>query len=278
MGNLPKNDEIKVNLNLMNMNGIIEKEPKESICHLSKQEKNKGDSQQVEYTCTVPNLEEDYYTFKLNYSESIAGIPYDDPILIDPMMTKSEIEKGELLDYSNPKNKKAPPTFTSEEIIEGDCQTSGKFIIKGKLSEEITEPIEFTLPLTYPDGISLKCSINENIECEVDRKIDSDNIIIEQTIVKDGMTEIMNLMSVSSKSKINCADGLLKEAKEKDSKIAFRQVSNLEIIDDTKFSFVFVSLISGRMEENAEIDLNMVMDIGNVEKEKTATCKLDESV
>ena len=32
------------------------------------------------------------------------------------------------------------------------------------------------------------------------------------------------------------------------------------------------------MEENAEIDLNMVMDIGNVEKEKTATCKLDESV
>ena len=86
----------------------------------------------------------------------------------------------------------------------------------------------------------------------------------------------MSLMSISSIGNINCANALLMESNERYNKISFRQVSHLQVIDDTQFNFIFVSIISGAMEKDAEIKI--IMEIGNEQVEKIASCKLEEGV
>lgn len=88
----------------------------------------------------------------------------------------------------------------------------------------------------------------------------------------------MSLMSISSIGNINCANALLMESNERYNKISFRQVSHLQVIDDTQFNFIFVCIISGAMEKDAEIKIIMIMEIGNEQVEKIASCKLEEGV
>lgn len=83
----------------------------------------------------------------------------------------------------------------------------------------------------------------------------------------------MSLMSISSIGNINCSNALLMEANERYNKISFRQVSHLQVMT---LNLILYLYLSGAMEKDAEIKI--IMEIGNEQVEKIASCKLEEGV
>ena len=78
------------------------------------------------------------------------------------MLTAEAIERGELLYYSLSENKVQdylPSIFKSQAVKEENYKIEGKLAIERKLSKEIKNELKFELPLTYPEGITLYCSL-----------------------------------------------------------------------------------------------------------------------
>ena len=269
--------EIAMLVNLIKNTGEAEEETTEVKCSLESDiSASEGQSTQGDFKCTLSNLKEEYYALRLNSSEDIAGIP-DDEILLNPVLTSEAIERGDLLDYSLDENKgqdKIPSTFKSMSVKEENCKTDGKLIIDGKLSKDVKNELKFDLPLTYPEGITLSCSLSSlkagdsSISCQVDRTLES-QIIIEQMTIKDGGEEVLTIESIVSEGNIICSDGLLQEAEERTNlDVALRQVSQLKENGNNGFSFFLAALLTKAYAAGAELKINIVVIIGGDKKEK----------
>ena len=166
------------------------KEAVEAIWQPEKGITNNEGSAQVHFKCIIDvDNPLQYYSLRYNSSLNISGVPIDENAL-DPVLTQKSIDKKQSVDYS--KNDKVPPIFSPSSISHSSCEKDGIFTIigyfsdseNGKTIENIKYPIQFTMPLTYPDAITLSCSLNneKEIVCKVDRKIEGNSIIFEQLI------------------------------------------------------------------------------------------------
>ena len=113
------------------------------------------------------------------------------------------------------------------------------------------------------------------IQCLIDRKLDKDEIVIEQTIIKDGLEEVFILGSIGSKEGITCTNGLLLEAEKRTKiNISFRQVSHFVKNENNGFSFFFAALVTQKLKKGFSMDIKTVILVKDVKKEKIGKCIL----
>ncbi len=277
-----KGKEVIINVNLIKKGtGEMEEELKEMKCELlSDVEPEKGKSKQGAFKCTQ-KVEGDYYSLRLNSSETLAGIPTDE-VLLDPKLTEEEIKKDKLLDYEKPENQqedKIPATLDIETVK----TVEGKIIIVGVLSKEMKSEKKFVIPLTEPEGVVMKCSVTKNennkveITCKSDAEIKDESVVLEQMIIKDGPKEVVNLRGFKS-PKITCPNLVLAEAEERMKiPVSFRQVSHLEKKTDG-LKFFFAGLLSEKKPKDFKVTMKMVVVVKEVKKEKDAICTLVKDV
>ena len=279
---LTAGEKIKLFVNLIKANGEREDKPTEVICTLVNNITLDNElSEQGDFNCFKANLTEEYYSLRLNNSESITGIPKDETLL-DPILTDKAIRNKKVIDFSIKENKeKIPAIFIYKKIDEQNCLANGTFIIEGNLSKKIEVNTNFNIPLSYPEGASLKCNFGQNeydlnkIYCKIDQEIKNTKLITEQIIIKEGNEEILNLGSFSSEKGISCINGILSEAEKKIKiPIAFRQVCHLKNNGINGFSFLFVPLISQPIQVDS-IKMKIIVIIDGKKTEKDAICKLE---
>ena len=236
-----------------------------------------GTSIQVEYDCELSGLNESegYTSLRLNSSDDVAGIPTDDDVLLNPVLTEESIKNNEIKDCS--KDTSVPPTFVLDYVNQSNCENDGKFFIQGKLSENKTIATKFTIPLTYPEGVSITCSYDgEIMECMADREL-KDGFVIEQAIITDGPEELFIIKNVTSDN-FTCGNGLLKIAAETiNVDISFRQVSHIQK-ESNRFSFFFAAFVNSNLQASYSINMNIILMILDQKVEKVATCTLLEAV
>ena len=268
VGEMNKDDKIKVYVNLIYNNGFMDIESTESICIVNNIEEQ-SDSARVKFLCTIENLEEEYYSLRYNSSDSICGIPKDE-VALDPLLTKK---------YKNNIETKIPPTFTYESIDHSSCPSKGILTIFGRISEKISDVKKINIPLTYPEGIALECQFNDNqdkLECKTDRDINNKAIIIEQTVISLGDDKYFNLKSIKTEEKLNCSNAVLQDLLIKqEAAISFRQVSHLEK-NSNGFSFIFIGLTSEKMNKGDKITINV--NINNESEDREIDCILQNDV
>ena len=280
--------QIKIKVNLIKINGEREDEATEIPCSLLKDvSPAEGQTLQGDFRCSISGLNEEYYSLRFNSSDSISGIP-EDETLLDPVLTAESVSKKELLDFSleeNQKENKIPATFTTTGTKEESCKTDGKFIITGALNKEVGNDVKFIIPLTYPEGISVSCSLDKKekgdsqITCQIDRELDNNKIIFEQVTIKDGKDEILILKGLSSENEITCLNGLLlKSEKRTQIQVSFRQVSHLVDNGSNGFSFFFASFVSQALTAGTTINIKIKVLIGQNKLEKTSICTLQRDV
>ena len=267
---------ISILVNLYLESGEMEEEAKTAECTISSAvNPSEGQVVKVIYECKIESLEEVYTSLRFNSSEDIAGVPTEDEVALNPVLTDQAIENKEVIDGEEAV---VPPTFVVDEEDHSECSTSGKFVIKGTLSEEISIATKFTIPLTYPEGISITCSLDNNtLDCTLDRDL-TQTLLIEQTMIKDGTKELFILPSFGIDD-IQCRNGILQEVEEKvDVDISFRQVSTIQKISKG-FTFFFAAFVNNQLQANAEITMKVILLLSNTtEIEKNATCVLRETV
>ena len=267
---------ITILVNLIPESGEMEEDSKEAECTIdSAVSPSEGQTLSAIYKCKVENLEEVYTSLRFNKSEYIAGVPTDNEIALNPVLTVQAIENKEVMDAEEVE---VPPTFVMESEDHSECSSSGRIVIKGSLSEHKSIITKFTIPLTYPEGVSITCSFDtDTLDCKLDREL-MEPLLIEQIVIKDGIKELFILQSIKIEG-LNCGNGVLKEAEEKiDVDISFRQVSKIQKI--TKgFNFFFAAFVNNRLSARSEITMRMILLLQNaVEIEKNATCVLREAV
>ena len=280
--------EIKLLVNLINIEGIREEDNTEITCKLEKSiTVEEGESSRADFNCKLTGLDKEieYYSLRLNSSSFVGDIPEDDEILLDPKLTEKAITNKELLDYADVKNKnKIPTIFIFTKIDQSSCSLDGSFIIEGTLSEDIQVLSTFSLPLTLPEGVSLNCLLlegkkdNSKIKCQVDREING-KIIVEQTNIKDGPKEIINIRSFAPEEELNCLNGHLKEVEERIKKpVSFRQISHLKPNGKNGFSFFLATLLTQGMTKGYSINVKMIVIIKGEKVEKDTKCILRDDV
>ena len=128
------------------------------------------------------------------------------------------------------------------------------------MDEKVKEPIEFPMPLTYPEEAGLECILNNNqdeILCKVDRTIKNKKIIIEQSIISKGENNYFTLTYFESTEELNCLNIIYEESKQKiNNKISFRQVSHFTKINNG-FSFYLITLINEKLNQGEKINLQI---------------------
>ncbi|MBO6244505.1 MAG: PT domain-containing protein, partial [Clostridia bacterium] len=266
-GEINKGDEIITYVNLIYTNGTRQSSNTEAKC--TTQDITEGTSSvRAKFSCTIENLEGDYYSLRYNYSTNISGTPNDE-ISLDPVMTTK---------YKSSSEEKIIPTFTPISINHTSCQSTGIFTILGNLTEKLSELNKFIIPLTYPEGITLSCELNQLqnlIECKADREIINKMIIIEQTIIKQGTEDYFNLKSIKSQDELICSNSALKDSvKKENSTISFRQVSHFEN-SNNEISFYLISLVSEKLDKGKNITINVNI---NENEEKPINCILEDSI
>ena len=276
---LTKGETVKLKINLIGNEGMDD-EAKEIKCTLESDvaEPSKGESLQGKYKCELSGLNTSitYTSARLNSSEDIAGIPTDDETALNPALTDDAIKNGEVKNCT--KGDSVPPTFSFDEFNIANCSIDGKFIIKGNVSSNKTIVAnKFTIPLTYPEGISITCNfVNGNIECIADKEL-NESIILEQTIVSEGAEELFILKNLSYDG-IKCKNGLMAKAEEKEKvNISFRQVSHIKTIPNG-LSFFFAAFVKANLKVPHTIPMNVFVVINGEKVEKEANCTLREAV
>lgn len=275
---LTKGSSIILLINLIGKSGMKE-EATEITCTLQENvEPKEGKSLQANYKCELSGLDqaEEYTSIRLNSSEEIAGIPTDDETLLNPVLTEEAIANEEIKDCS--KDSSVPQTFVFESLELGECAKDGKFIIKGSLSEGKTIAAnKISIPLTYPEGTTITCSLNEeNLECIADRELE-ETIVIEQTIINDGSEELFILQNITFDG-MKCNNGLLLKAEEKKNiPISFRQVSHIEKITNG-LGFFFAAFVNTNLPKAYILEMNVIVIINEEKVSKIANCTLDKEV
>ena len=271
--------QIKLLVNLITVEGMDD-QPTEIECSLdSSVEVKEGETKQASFKCEKKDLDKSkvYTGLRLNSSDSIAGIPTDDETALNPALTDDAIANGEVKDYSKPEQAEIPPSFTFDSMAEQECSKDGKFLIKGTLSEEKKINGQFSIPLTYPEGITLTCSFeDQDIQCIADKELD-DSVIIEQMVISEGGEELFILQKVIQDS-MSCANGLKVQAEEKTNvAVSFRQVCKIEE-KPSGFSFFFFALVNKNLPQSYVLEINVIVMIGGSPVEKVAKCTLKEAV
>ena len=172
------------------------------------------------------------------------------------------------------------PIFSIDSINQDGCENTGKLTLNGMVSGTISGPIKYTLPLAEPSGISLSCTLSDDIsECETDRYI-NDKIVISEINIQgnDGTNFIIE--EYSSDETVKCSNALLEKASSKLSvNIAFRQVSHFQTNAQAySFSFYLITLVSEALSSGYSLNLKMEMEINKVITEKNAVCTLQNNV
>ena len=176
---------------------------------------------------------------------------------------------------------KIVPRFTIESINQEDCQETGELTLIGKISEPISRTIDFTIPLTYPSGVSLGCTLNGNqLECEVDRIIRGNTIAIDETSIKEYGEDVLIIEEFISEEHVTCSNAFIDKAADKLLvNIAFRQVSHFSKNDQSySFSFYLITLISEACKKGQTINMKMDVKMNNEKIVKNATCTLQDDV
>ena len=271
--------QIKLFVNLITVEGMDD-QPTEIECSLdSSVEVKEGETKQASFKCEKKDLDKSkvYTGLRLNSSDSIAGIPTDDETALNPALTDDAIANGEVKDYSKPEQAEIPPSFTFDSMDEQECSKDGKFLIKGTLSEEKKINGQFSIPLTYPEGITLTCSFeDQDIQCIADKELD-DSVIIEQMVISEGGEELFILQKVIQDS-MSCANGLKVQAEEKTNvAVSFRQVCKIEE-KPSGFSFFFFAFVNKNLPQSYVLEINVIVMIGGSPVEKVAKCTLKEAV
>ena len=271
--------QIKLLVNLITVEGMDD-QPTEIECSLdSSVEVKEGETKQASFKCEKKDLDKSkvYTGLRLNSSDSIAGIPTDDETALNPALTDDAIANGEVKDYSKPEQAEIPPSFTFDSMDEQECSKDGKFLIKGTLSEGKKINGQFSIPLTYPEGITLTCSFeDQDIQCIADKELD-DSVIIEQMVISEGGEELFILQKVIQDS-MSCANGLKVQAEEKTNvAVSFRQVCKIEE-KPSGFSFFFFALVNKNLPQSYVLEINVIVMIGGSPVEKVAKCTLKEAV
>ena len=262
--------------NLVSTQGMEENET-EIECQLqSKVDVTDGETKQASFKCEKKGLNAsiEYTSLKLNSSEVIAGIPFDDETALNPALTDEAITNGEL---KNSSSSDVPPSFTFESMDLLECSKDGKFLIKGSLSKKKSIPDKFTIPLTYPEGAVMTCSFKDNdIQCIADQEL-NDSVIIEQTIIADGAEELFILKKVIQNG-MKCENGLQLQAEEKlNVNISFRQVSHI-VSKTNGLSFFFAAFVNSNLAKSYLIQMNVIVIINGEKVEKVANCTLKDDV
>ena len=176
---------------------------------------------------------------------------------------------------------KIVPRFTIESINQEYCQDTGELTLIGKISEPISRTIDFTIPLAYPSGVSLGCTLNGNqLECEVDRIIRGNTIAIDETSIKEYGEDVLIIEEFMSEEQVTCSNAFIDKAADKLLvNIAFRQVSHFSKIDQSySFSFYLITLISEACKKGQTINMKMDVKMNNEKIVKNATCTLQDDV
>ena len=172
------------------------------------------------------------------------------------------------------------PKFIIESINQNNCDTTGKLIFQGRLTQSLSRTVKLTLPFQNPSGISLSCTLNGNeLSCETDRVISS-SITIAETNITEYDKDILIIGSYTSSETIKCANAYIQKAESKLSvNIAFRQVSHFQKNDQSSsFSFYLITLISEALNKGYSLNLKMEMKIDGAKTEKNAVCLLQDDV
>ena len=252
----------------------VEDETHEASCTLQ-QDVTLGSDKlvQANYLCKVEDTG-NYDSLRLNSSDDVAGLPSDEA-LRNPNITDLAIADNELKDCA--KDSSVPPVFTVESIDNSTAETEGIFIINGTFDKEpnVADKLEF--PLTYPEGVTLQCTVIEGgLECKPDAKV-NDTIVMEQTIMSKGADELFILGSFSQ-ANLSCENGVLKDAEKKVKvEISFRQVSHVEAIDHG-IKFFFAAWVNSGLKAGETINMKVLLDEGAKKVEKNASCVLKADV
>ena len=210
----------------------------------------------------------------------MTGIPTEE-VLLDPKLTAKAIEKKKIKD-----NKVPLPKFKFKSIKPHEKEKH-KIVIIGTPSKLIDRDFTFILPLSYPEGVSMTCTVTKKdptemeFICLTDRNITDQPIFIEQTIIRDGPEEVLNFEGINQDANITCDNGLLTEADKKINKTqSFRQVSHLEIDESNKkIKFFLASLFPNyTIPENTILLMKIFVIIGGNKKEKKANCTFKNEV
>ncbi len=277
--NYKRERKMKIKANLIKKNGTVEDEAKDLNCVLINTSTIVENKQGV-FNCSLSNLNEDYYSLRLNSSDLMTGIPTEE-VLLDPILTAKAIEKKKIKD-----NKVPLPKFKFKSIKPHEKEKH-KIVIIGTPTNPIERDFKFILPLSYPEGVSMTCTITKpnstdmEFTCLTDRNITDQPIFIEQTIIRDGPEEVLNFEGINLDANITCDNGLLTEADKKlNITKSFRQVSHLkEDKDNNKFTFFLAALYPNyTIPENTILLLKIFVIIDKNKKEKTANCTFKKEV
>ena len=273
---LPSDCSITLSTNLITLEGPEDK-PTNFACQISEAVTvSKGENKQAKFKCqnNALNTSKEYTSLKLVASEDIAGIPTEDDTAINPKLTDDAITNNEI---KNCTDATVPPSFTVGSIDIQGCANDGKFTITGNLSEEKSITSTFTLPLTYPEGITLTCSfVNNTIQCIADKEL-TGSLVMEQTIVSNGDEELFILKNFTYDS-MNCINGLKKQAENKtDVSVSFRQVSHISRISNG-LGFFFAGFVNSNLPASQQITMNVIVIIKGQSVAKTAQCTLRNAV
>ena len=269
---------VKLLFNLISTEGI-EDDTKEFECKLENSVTvGEGKTESASFKCENSTLNESitYTSLRLNSSEEVAGIPFDDETALNPVLTEEAINNGEIKDATKTP---VPPTFVFETIDTQTCDKDGKFSLKGKLDKETTIPNKFTLPLTYPPNTVITCTFGEGaIDCIADESLEG-SVMIEQQIITEGSNELFILKKVNQ-SGIKCENGLKLQAEEKAKvDISFRQVSHIEQkAGGNGLRFFFAAFVNSNLAKDYIVEMNVIVIIKEQKVEKVAKCSLIEAV
>ena len=267
-------NQIIIYVNLIKIDGTREDDITISNCVLNDLRENEF-LNQAHFICSIKDKKEEYHSLRYNSSEAISGIP-EDEYSLDPYMTQKYINENKINDA---KKEEKLTSFIIKSINHDSCTETGKFTIIGDISQELSQPLIFTISLNEPSGIIATCNLTKNIiECKVDREINNNIIIIDQTIVKDNYKEVLFLSSAITQANVTCKNAIYEESvKKKEINISFRQVSHFTQ-NKNGFTFYLIALINKKYEKDYKLNINMNVFINKIKTEKNAICLLEKDV
>ena len=284
------NYEIIIEIYLFLEGGVKEKEPRKVKCTpVEAINPSPMAPKQAPFQCKIEGLKEKYKTFNFFSSEFIAGVPYENKILLDPVLTAEAIKNGTIEDVSLDENKDKLPNLLVIESIDGaKCESEGTYKIVAKAGDDITEETKLHIPMTFPDGLESICTVpaskkNEpiDIECKFSGEAKSLPLIFEQRTVKHGKSQF--LMGKVKSDPLTCVNGELKFAQKLlDLSLSFRQLNAFKFEQSKgEITFNFFGLTTEKIEKGTEITLMVYLLLEGGVREPTlskAVCSLDKEV
>ena len=253
-----------------------------------------NDQAQAEFLCEIEDAGIEYTELELSYSESIAGIPYDDETLLNPKKTDDAINDpdSELFgrDYSDENyGNFYPLMFSISAINSSQAADEGIFTLQAKFARATDEEYEFTIPLTYPKGKAI-CSIPiteantlADIICILDGQVHNQKIIFEQRILTFKYRELFTMSKFESTEPFTSKNGVeFKMEKKRNLKLSFIQLNTFSFDStETKITFNFFGLTTNSINAGdnlIKLFVFLISDGNKFSQKIPASCSLKEGI